>query len=44
MTGFKLLFSNDSAILSTVRNAGLVLVDQAPMIKQQFMRHALGGF
>lgn len=44
MTGFKLLFSNDSAVLSTVRNAGLVLVDQAPMIKQQFMRHALGGF
>ena len=43
MTGFKLLFSNDSAVLSTVRNAGLVLVDQAPMIKQQFMRHALGN-
>ena len=43
MTGFKLLFSNDSPVLSTVRNAGLVLVDQAPLIKEQFMRHALGG-
>lgn len=43
MTAFKLLFSNDNALLSTVRNAGLVMVDQAPLIKQQFMRHALGG-
>ena len=43
MTGFKLLFSNDSTVLSTLRNAGLVLVDQAPMIKDQLMRHALGG-
>jgi 2-octaprenylphenol hydroxylase len=42
MTGFKLLFSNDSPMLATVRNAGLLLVDQAPVIKQQFMRHALG--
>lgn len=44
MTGFKLLFSNDNAVLSTVRNAGLVLVDEAPLIKQLFMRHALGDF
>ena len=43
MTGFKLLFSNDSVVLSTARNAGLVLVDQAPLIKQQFMRYAMGG-
>ena len=43
MTGFKLLFSNDSPVLSTARNAGLVLVDQAPLIKQFFMRHALGA-
>ena len=43
MTGFKLLFSNDSPVLSTVRNAGLVMVDELPVIKQQFMRHALGA-
>ncbi|MDH5613098.1 MAG: UbiH/UbiF/VisC/COQ6 family ubiquinone biosynthesis hydroxylase [Gammaproteobacteria bacterium] len=43
MTGFKLLFSNDNPMLATVRNAGLGLVDQVPLIKQQFMRHALGG-
>ena len=43
MTGFKLLFSNDNAVLSTVRNAGLVLVDQAPVIKNQFLRHAMGN-
>ncbi|MCW8922589.1 MAG: UbiH/UbiF/VisC/COQ6 family ubiquinone biosynthesis hydroxylase [Gammaproteobacteria bacterium] len=43
MTGFKLLFSNNDPLLSTVRNAGLVLVDQAPLIKQQFMHHALGA-
>ncbi|MDT8453293.1 MAG: UbiH/UbiF/VisC/COQ6 family ubiquinone biosynthesis hydroxylase [Gammaproteobacteria bacterium] len=42
MTAFKLLFSNDSEVLATVRNAGLTLVDQAPLIKQLFMRHALG--
>ncbi len=42
MTGFKLLFSNDSAVLSTVRNAGLGLVDQAPLIKNQFLRYAMG--
>lgn len=43
MTGFKLLFSNDNALLSTVRNTGLIVVDQLPLIKQQFMRHAMGG-
>ena len=40
---FKLLFSNDNVVLSTVRNTGLILVDQVPLIKQQFMRHALGA-
>ncbi len=44
MTGFKLLFSNDNELLSTARNMGLVMVDQTPLIKQQFMRHAMGSF
>ena len=43
MTAFKLLFSNDNPLLSTVRNAGLVMVDQAPIIKNQFLRHAMGS-
>ena len=43
MTAFKLLFSNDSPLLSTVRNAGLIIVDQAPVIKNQFLRHAMGN-
>ena len=43
MTAFKLLFSNDNSLLSAVRNAGLVMVDQAPIIKNQFLRHAMGG-
>ena len=43
MTAFKLLFSNDNPLLSTVRNAGLVMVDNVPMIKNQFLRHAMGG-
>lgn len=43
MTAFKLLFSNDNAMLSAVRNAGLVMVDQAPIIKNLFLRHAMDG-
>ena len=43
MTAFKLLFSNDHPLLSTVRNAGLVMVDQAPIVKNQFLRHAMGS-
>ena len=43
MTAFKLLFSNDDPLLSAVRNAGLVMVDQAPIIKNQFLRHAMGN-
>ena len=43
MTAFKLLFSNDDPLLSVVRNAGLVMVDQAPIIKNQFLRHAMGN-
>lgn len=43
MSGFKLLFSNDNALLSSLRNVGLMAVDQSSIIKQQFMRHALGS-
>ncbi len=38
MSGFNLLFSNDNAWLAMLRNAGLNLVDHAPVLKQQFMR------
>ena len=38
MSGFNLLFSNDNPWLAMARNAGLNLVDHAPLIKHQFMR------
>ena len=43
MTAFKLLFGNDDPMLVEIRNTGLGLVDQLPVIKQQFMRHAMGA-
>ena len=42
MSGFKALFGNDDPLLSTIRNTGLNLVNQLPMIKNQLMQHALG--
>ena len=42
MTGFKWLFGNENPWLSTLRNAGLGLTDQMPLIKSQFMKHAMG--
>ena len=42
MTGFNTLFSNDDQWLAMIRNAGLNIVDQAPFIKQRFMRQAMG--
>lgn len=42
MSGFNGLFTNDSPWLSIMRNAGLNLVDHAPLVKHRFMRHAMG--
>jgi 2-octaprenylphenol hydroxylase len=42
MSGFKMLFGNENPWLSTLRNAGLGLTDQIPLVKNQFMRHAMG--
>ncbi len=43
MTGFKVLFGQDNPLLAECRNAGLNLVDHLPVIKNRFMRRALGG-
>ena len=37
-----LLFSNESALLRTVRDIGLGLVDRAPPLKEMFIRQAAG--
>jgi 2-octaprenyl-6-methoxyphenol hydroxylase len=37
-----LLFSNESALLRSVRDIGLGLVDRAPPLKSLFIRHAAG--
>jgi len=42
MTGFKMLFGDDNAILSEVRNAGLSLVDHLPALKYRIIKQALG--
>ncbi len=42
MSGFKNLFSNDKALLSLLRNAGLNLVNGMGPVKHKFMRHAMG--
>ncbi len=40
--GLKRLFSNDSIPLSMLRNFGLKLTNQSPLIKRAIMRHAAG--
>ena len=42
MSGFKALFGNEDPLLSTIRNAGLNAVNRLPMVKNQFVQHALG--
>ncbi len=43
MTGFKVLFGQNNPLLAECRNAGLNLVDHLPLIKNRFIRRALGG-
>lgn len=40
--GMVRLFSNQSSILSFLRNAGLGMVNQIPPLKRRLMRHAMG--
>jgi 2-octaprenyl-6-methoxyphenol hydroxylase len=40
--GMVRLFSNQSSILSFLRNAGLGIVNQIPPLKRRLMRHAMG--
>lgn len=40
--GMVRLFSNNSSILSFLRNTGLGLVNQIPPLKRRLMRHAMG--
>ena len=42
MDGFKHLFSNDSLLLSAVRNAGLGAAGRIPPLRRLFERVALG--
>lgn len=42
MTGFKELFGFDNALLSELRNAGLSLMDNVPVLKYRVIRQALG--
>lgn len=42
MSGFKVLFGNENPLLATLRNTGLNLVDQLPLVKNQLIQHALG--
>lgn len=42
MTGFKVLFGNRNPLLSTLRNAGLGLADNIPLLKYRLMKHAMG--
>ena len=42
MDGFKRLFSNNIMMLSTMRNAGLSMVDNLGPLKQFFVRYAMG--
>jgi len=43
MTGFKLLFSNDDPMLSTLRNTGLNLFDRMNWLNAPLMKQAVGG-
>jgi 2-octaprenyl-6-methoxyphenol hydroxylase len=36
------LFSTDSALLSTIRNSGLLALDKVPLLKNQFGRQTMG--
>jgi 2-octaprenyl-6-methoxyphenol hydroxylase len=40
--GMVRLFSNNSSVLSFLRNAGLGVVNQIPPLKRRLMRHAMG--
>ena len=42
MTGFKELFGNKNALVSEIRNAGLSLVDNLPVLKYRVIKQALG--
>jgi 2-octaprenylphenol hydroxylase len=42
MDGFKRLFSNDSAVLGRLRNAGFNLMNKTTPIKNRIMRQAMG--
>ena len=42
MEGFKHLFGSDDLALTWLRNAGLRLADQAPLVKQRLIRQAMG--
>lgn len=42
MSGFKYLFCNENPLLSTLRNAGLGIVDHLPLLKEQLMNYAIG--
>jgi len=42
MEGFKRLFGSDDLMVTWLRNVGLNLTDQVPMVKQQLMRQAMG--
>ena len=42
MSAFNTLFANDNPWLSMLRNSGLSLADQWPLLKSVFMKHALG--
>ena len=42
MSSFKWLFGNDNALLAELRNSGLLMVDNATLLKRQLMRQAMG--
>ncbi len=42
MEGFKRLFGSEDLMVTWLRNVGLNLTDQVPMVKQQLMRQAMG--
>jgi len=42
MSAFNTLFANENPWLSMLRNSGLSLADQLPLLKSQFMKHAMG--
>ncbi|MCW8964155.1 MAG: UbiH/UbiF/VisC/COQ6 family ubiquinone biosynthesis hydroxylase [Gammaproteobacteria bacterium] len=40
--GLKRLFSNEQALLTQLRNTGLNVIDQVPLVKNAFVRKAMG--